>query len=664
MLVAGREQAADAGPRAIPARLLRGDPGIIVARALDADPSRRYATVEALADDMRRWRDGRPILARPDSNGYRLRRFVDRHRIATSLGIIALLAVLTGAALALWQAQRAEHEARLARSAQAFLSSVFEQSSPDTAAGARVTARELLDRGAERIRNELGDQPRLRGEMLLTLGVLYRQLGQFEQAGALLDEAYATAKRSNDDDARLRTALELGIVSRLNQHFDIAHARFAEVLAADVPVDVQSRIHSERAQMREREGDFAQALEDVQHAVRIDAQRGAPGRGDHARDRQIEGLVLTRLGRFDEADAAFAEAIASASALYGAHDTRVAQMQNDYAVLLLSRSRPAEAEVETRKALASRRERLGDQHPGVAESLQLLGGALRQQGRLDEAKTALEESLAIQRATLGNQHGDVGNTLNSLAVLASSQQRYADAETYLREALDIQKAINQADTTVSATMAANLAVALMRMGRYDEAEPLLRGALATHHAILGTQHPAVLSNENALAQLELRRGNPAAAVEHARTAVSIAGQVLGASREAAFARSTLSIALLRSGQAEQALEEIRASRAMLEAVSTSPDARAGQLALIEVDALLGLKQAAQALPLAEQVLEERSAQPMPDVSGLVVAQAALARVQRALGNTAAAQRHRGEANSLFLRITDPDPELRREIDRD
>jgi tetratricopeptide (TPR) repeat protein/tRNA A-37 threonylcarbamoyl transferase component Bud32 len=664
LLASGREQAASSGPRYISAQQLRGDPGIIAARALDADPARRYATVEALADDVRRWLDARPILARPDSSSYRLARFVSRHCIATALAAVALIAIIVGATLALLQAQRAERETRLARSAQAFLSSVFEQSSPDTAAGARITARELLDRGAERIRHELSDQPGLRGEMLLTLGVLYRQLGQFEQANGLLEEAYTAAQAADDEGAKVRAALELGVVARMSERFEIANRRFAEVLTADIPDEVRSRVYVERAQTREREGNFSLALADAKLAAQIDLQRGAAGRSDHARDRQIEGLVLTRMGRFEEADAAFEEAIATASAIYGAGDTRVAQIQNDYAVLLLSKSRPVEAEPVTRRALDARRERLGEQHPSVAESLQLLGASLRQQGRLDEAKIALEESLSIQRAVLGNQHGDVANTLNSLSILASSQQRYADAEAYLREALDIERAINKTDTALIATMTTNLAVALMRMGRYDESGELLRKALTIHHSVLGTQHPAVLSNENALAQLEIRRGNAASAVTHARNALSIAEEVLGASRESAFVRSTLANALLRKGEAALALQEARAAKATLDAVDAQSDPRAIQISLFEAEASLALKQPLDALPLAEHVLSELSDRTSPDHAGTLAAHALLSRIHRALGHPDRSQAHRESARQILGKISNPEPALLQELDRD
>ena len=62
---------ASAADRASRQRLLRGDLDTIVLKALKKNPEERYATVNAFADDLQRYLDGRPVLARPDSTSYR-----------------------------------------------------------------------------------------------------------------------------------------------------------------------------------------------------------------------------------------------------------------------------------------------------------------------------------------------------------------------------------------------------------------------------------------------------------------------------------------------------------------------------------------------------------------------------------------------------------------
>src|SRR5688500_9005491 len=136
-------------------RALSGDIGVVVARATDSDPSRRYATVEAFADDVRRWRDGLPVLARPDSISSRLRRFVGRHRWLVASTTLALLAVVGGAGVALWQARAAADQERIAidraetaERVKRFMIGLFAAPDPASARGQMPRADELLDRGA------------------------------------------------------------------------------------------------------------------------------------------------------------------------------------------------------------------------------------------------------------------------------------------------------------------------------------------------------------------------------------------------------------------------------------------------------------------------------------------------------------------------------------
>ncbi len=659
-LATARLQAGDAGPPGIAPRALRGDLGIIVARATDPEPARRYASVEALSDDLARWQDGQPILARPDSAAYRARRFIGRHRAAVALGLLAVAGLLGGTALAVWQAHRAEGEARLARAAQSFLTGVFDASAPDSAAGDRVTARELLDRGAMRIRNDLGDQPQLRGEMLLTLAALYRQLGQFPQAAGLLADA-----REGDAAQRLPTywpaTLELAIVERERGRLDAAAALLDAVLGADVEPALRARALTERALLREKQGAFLDGIADVRAALTIDDGRGAEGRVDRARDHHAHALLLTRLGRFDEAAAAFGEAIALATAALGEDDTRVSQIRNDYSVLLLSRSQPAEGEAEARKTLEARRRRLGDRHPAVAESLQVLGAALRQQGRLDQAQAAFEEALAIQRATLGDDHGDVANTLNSLAILAATRFDFTAAETHMRESLDIQRRIGQGETSAAAATATNLGSVLMRQGRYEEAQRLLTDALAVQLAIFGERHPAIVNNTHTLAQLALRRGDFAEAERQARRAVDIAVAILKPGREIGAVNQTLAEVLLRAGRPAEALEVAKAAQAQFVQIGAATEPRALQIQGIEADALAALGRVDEARALAEQVLAGFAG---ADPNRRAAAYAVLGRVARAQGHAQEAAAFRRRGHEALAGVAAPDPELLRDLARD
>src|SRR5690606_24426698 len=83
----------------------------IVAKAMHKEAARRYGSAQELADDIRRYLDGRPVLAHPDSTAYRIGKFVRRHRWGVLAASLALAAGLASAAVALWQAEQARRAA-------------------------------------------------------------------------------------------------------------------------------------------------------------------------------------------------------------------------------------------------------------------------------------------------------------------------------------------------------------------------------------------------------------------------------------------------------------------------------------------------------------------------------------------------------------------------
>lgn len=660
-LVRARQSATAGRAQPIPPARLRGDAGIIVARATDPEPQRRYATVATLAADVAAWRAGHPITARADSRGYRLRRFIGRHRLASVAALLAIVAVVGGSALALWQAHRAAAEARLALAAQDFLSSVFEASAPDTAAGAQVTARELLDRGSERIATELADQPRLRGQMQLTLGTLYAQLGQYTQAEQLLAAAHATLAQQGAVEAASRASLEHAAVARELDQLDAAEADIAAVPPATGPA-LRSRALVERAQLREKQGRFDEALADATAAAQVDAERGAVARADLARDQQVAALMLTRLARHDEAQATFERALATARAVHGDGDTRVALMLNDYGGALHAKGRSAEAEAVLREALAIRRQRLGNDHAAVAETEQILGATLRAQGRFDAARDALTDALRIQRSVFGPRHPLVANTLNSLGMLAFSQRRPAQGEPAFREAVDIYRALGQADTPPAATASNNLATILLQLGRYDEAEPLALHALQVHLAAVGPTHPIVMSDLNSLAQLELRRNRLDAAVDYARRALAIATSAASPPREGAYVRIATATVLNRAGHADEGLAQADAAIATLTALAADeprlPMARAAR-----AQALLDLGRLDEAQALATRELAGYDPSRAGNLADLVNAHVLLARIADARRQPGPASHERTAARALAARLPHADPFLLAEIER-
>ncbi|MEO1483675.1 MAG: protein kinase, partial [Myxococcota bacterium] len=204
--------------------ILKGDLGAIVAKGTAMDPADRYGTVSELAQDLRAYLDGYPVIARRMGTAYRLGKFVKRHRVAVAMTGALTLSVIFGGGIALYEArianlesqrateaaeraseeaERANREARTAAEVTEFLVGLFRLANPDETVGKKISAKEILDRGVENLEAELADQPELMARMGLAIAETYLGLGLFEQAGSLLDRSLAWAEESTGKSSEL-----------------------------------------------------------------------------------------------------------------------------------------------------------------------------------------------------------------------------------------------------------------------------------------------------------------------------------------------------------------------------------------------------------------------------------------------------------------------------
>ncbi len=181
---------------------LRGDLDWITMTALEKDRARRYDSCSALAADIRRYLENRPVLATPPSFTYRAGKFVRRNRTAVLaascvvLMLFALAITMTVQAIRIAKERdRANREAAAAKSVSNFLTGLFKVSDPSEARGNTVTARQILDQGVQQIDSGLATQPEVQARLMETMGEVYWSLGLYREAAPLLDKAVATRTR-------------------------------------------------------------------------------------------------------------------------------------------------------------------------------------------------------------------------------------------------------------------------------------------------------------------------------------------------------------------------------------------------------------------------------------------------------------------------------------
>jgi eukaryotic-like serine/threonine-protein kinase len=481
------------------AREVQGDLDAIILTALRIDPSRRYPGAAAMADDLRRFLDGRPVSARPDTLGYRLRRFVVRHRTGVAAGTAMVLALLIGLGTALWQAQQTAAEARRAEAVKTFLVDLFEVSDPDARPGEEISARDLLQAGVERIRTQFGDQPLLKRELLVLLGRLTARLGDLQVAADLFGEALTIDRRlgNTGDIEHGDLHVHLGEAFRALSEHARSREHLAEAVATLRPLAVRSH-EAQRSlahalalagNLETQANRFEPAEAFLEEALAISRTMHPHGiHPDVARDLRFLGVLRFHQGDYEGSAKHAREVLPMMESLYGRRSSHYAAALQDYAVVLGQRAMDREASPLYDEALAIRRELLGDDHPLTIQTLRSSASSLRHQGRLAEIEPDLNASLVALRHRLGVNHPDVADIHTLLAFIAADRGDFEAAHGHNSETVRIYESAFGTRHQRTALARSNGSSHLRALGRLDEALQEVSDAHAALRELLGDEH--------------------------------------------------------------------------------------------------------------------------------------------------------------------------------
>jgi serine/threonine-protein kinase len=442
-------------------RSLAGDIDTLVLHALAPDPERRYGSTQQLLDDLERYRTGMPIHARPPTARYLAMKFVRRHRSALAASLVVLLTLVGGLAGILVQSRRAATERDAARQAQdaseqiaSFLIDLFDSADPLGIRPERtdtMLVRELVDRGAARVESELVAQPALRAEMLTVLGRVYSNLGAYASAESMLEAAVAASEASAPGRSNpIQLALLAG-AAKSQGHYARADSLLSEVIA-------------------------------------IYAAGGSAADTLYVESLSERGLLLTNLGRYDEAQVFHDRALEQLRLRPDLPPYLHARARGNLAILHYEIGDYPEAERGFRETLELEQSYLAPDHPRLAASLNNVASSLHYQGRYEDAEPLYLKALEIGRPGLGDEHAEVGNYFQNLATLYDDQERYAEAEDLYRLSIRAHEATLGRDNPTTAMVLRNFALNRRSVGALAEAESLLREALAYIEASLGREH--------------------------------------------------------------------------------------------------------------------------------------------------------------------------------
>jgi tetratricopeptide (TPR) repeat protein/predicted Ser/Thr protein kinase len=494
-------------------RVLRSDLDAVLQKALEKRPQDRYPTMSSFIDDLQRWLDGRPVQAAHAGLLYRAGKFVRRRRVPLAIvaGVLLLLASAMG--VSLHQARKARQEAERAEVVKQFLMSLFQQAKPGS--DAALSAQQLLDQGRDRLQREMGDQPRIAGQLLNTIGNAYAHLGDYAQAATQLELAL-THLPAEGDTLRARLDVLVDLVDLCShQHKGLEGEHYAKEALAIV------------ARLRRSEASPIGWLDS-----NLETEPNYFGDAAQTLDSRAEDLDLARARLLDlrnerEAAIGLRQRVADArDARPGEHPARIRAAQNDLALALTESGRLDEAIVRFQRLLLENERTYGEDHSSSITMRHNLALTLRRANRIDEAEALERGNAALAARVLPPTHPMHAYIANTMAAILRQQSRYAEAQTWYEKARAVFDGQPEADRDMLATVHYNESVNRLALLDLDGARASLLAADGVWSAAYGDAYPRRIAL--ALQQVEIALQSGGAAAMAARideTAALIAAQV-------------------------------------------------------------------------------------------------------------------------------------------
>ena len=484
-----------------PPRILR--PGIprdletICLKCLEKNPARRYATAQALQDDLDRALRGDAIAARPIGRVEKTARWCRKHpgtAVFGSIAAVLLLCLAIGGplvAIRLARANaRATAEAATSNAVRQFLQNdLLAQASPEAQADRDLKLRVVLDRAAKGIEGRFPGQPIVEADVRDTLAATYHSLGEYATSREQWERVRALRRTAlgPDHPQTLRAGSNLVDALRLLGRYPEAEAIAVEVL------------RDQRRVLGSRHADTLLTISNL-------------------------ALVHRFQGKFPAAHALYTEALETQRQTLGPEHPATLAVMNNLAVAYRNEGRIAEAEALQAETVRLRTRILGPEHPDTLLSMNNLALIYKNQGKLALAEPLCADVLAVRQRVLGPEHPYSLLSATTLATILHDQAKLAEAEALYRQTIEIQRrklGLDHHDTLVTMN---NLGTVLRDRGNFAE-------AVATHTIVLegrmrmfGPKSPLTLNSMLHLARAHFDQQQIAEAKRIGTTALTQAEQ--------------------------------------------------------------------------------------------------------------------------------------------
>ncbi len=464
------------------ARRIQGDLDRIILTALREEAERRYASAGQLGEEIGRFLDGRPVLAQPDTVGYRFRKFVGRNRLAVFTSAVFVASVSVFGGVSAWQARVLAEQRRVAQierdtSEQVVrvLVDLFETTNPSVRPdGDQMPVGEFLRGSQARSVDLLRDSPAVRARLQHVFGLIHQTRGQYRLARQALEEALEERRRLAGPDAaealeslqalgevcheagdeeRSRALLEESL-ERHRRVYGDEHARTARAIDALATV-VARRDLEKGGELWRRALDMRRAVLPADHPDLAQSLSSLAGyhfdRHEYERARDLYREALSVFPRPEDRRRPITIAIMSA-----------------LATVLGQLNAQGEAEALQREAIDLGRQVLGPESATVANLLNDLGTTRAVAGHHLAAERSFRAAFETHRSLFGEGHWRTRNVARNVGRALALQQRYSEALSWMDRANAAPAGGEPTDDFGRWGLRAQRAQVLFHLGRRDE----------------------------------------------------------------------------------------------------------------------------------------------------------------------------------------------------
>ncbi|MEQ1922887.1 MAG: protein kinase, partial [Pyrinomonadaceae bacterium] len=398
---------------------LKGDLDTIALMALRKEPERRYKSVEAFADDIRRYLQGLPISARPATYKYRAEKYFKRHKIGVLAAALILLSLIGGIVVSVWQAQIARREKANAEKVNQFLAQMLNYSDPKTAVkkgeNELITIKDVLDKAAKQIESEdFSAQPDVKSQLNYIIGNSYYTQGFYESAEKHFQIAIEEQSKIYGMNSPETVEIKLLMASNFGQRAKRTEAD--ELFRETLPL---ARVEFQKGNLeaafllvalhdfavtRRALGNSREAEDLLRESLALEPFVSEKGKEILTVIRGTLVLTLFDQGKLDEAIAIQLESVAELRRTSAAETWEFGYALTALGGLLSERRRFVEADQNLSKGEAIYRQLVGNSHLFLGDNLRIQANSLYQQNRFAEAQSRIEETLKIYRAGTNPQY--------------------------------------------------------------------------------------------------------------------------------------------------------------------------------------------------------------------------------------------------------------------